>query len=522
MSNVVPFGDVLRCVRWSAADEAALRALAPHVAPERRAIVADFYDRVREHPAAERALRDEEQAGALHRLLDRWLDELLSVGRDAAYFERRHHMGVEHVRAGLPRRYALAAMSLVRLRLERVASAAFAADRAVEAAVRAALGKALDLELAVVAEAYDDAARARAEGDPDREGAAAPVGADAFYREAVERAEVAVVALDAGGRATLWNREAEALTGCRRDEVLGSDPLPLVLGDAHAGLRERVLATRAGEPAVLEVVLAGPAGGERWVRWRASAFEDEAGSVAARYLVGADVTEAHLADRRARQAERLAVADALATALAHELRNPLNTVSLHVQLLDRSLRRHGDVPAVASESLATLTDELDRFARLVTEFLAFARPRPLRPRPVDVAEVVRGVADSMAAEAEAAGVEVSFDAPEGPLPAPLDVEAIRRALQNVTRNAIEAVAGRPEGKVALRVRSEGHFVAVDVEDNGPGVAPGAPVFDAFYTTKSRGPGLGLAVAHRLVDDHGGSLAMRSAPGSTSCTVRLRR
>ncbi|HEU4404567.1 MAG TPA: protoglobin domain-containing protein [Polyangiaceae bacterium] len=521
MAEAAFFDDALRYVRWSGADEAALRALAPHVAPERRAIVEEFYDRLREHPEAEKVLRDEAQVRRLHGSLERWLDDLLAARRDRAYFEQRWRIGAVHARVGLPQRYVFTAMALIRLQLERIASAAFGADREAEARAHAAVGKALDVELAVMAETYREELLGRLER---AEGAAAaggrPGAAEGRYRDAVERAEVMVVTLDPAGRATLWNRKAEALTGHPRDEVLGTDPLPLLFGDA--GPRERVPGVRPGEPLVLEAALVTRAGRERWARWCVSAADDGAGGVAARYLVGADMTEARGDEQRAHQAERLAVAGALATGLAHEIRNPLNAASLNVQLLERSLRRPAAAPPLALEALEMLRGELDRISRLVSDFLDFARPRPLSVAPLELGEFVQGVVDELRPRADAAGVELAYERPARPLATPGDAERLRRALLNLVGNALDAVEGAPGARVVVRARAVGRFSEIDVEDNGAGVPPGAPVFDAFYTTKPKGAGLGLAVVHRAVDEHGGAVSVRSAPGDTTFTVRLPR
>jgi PAS domain S-box-containing protein len=526
------FDDVLRYVRWSEADEAALRALGPHVAPERRALVEEFYDRLREHPGAEAVLRDEAQVRRLHDSLERWLDELLSAPRDRAYFERRWRIGAAHARVGLPQRYVFTAMALVRAHLERIASDAFDADRQAAARARGALGKALDVELAVMAETYRDELLGRLEriggagprargGGPEGAGAShgeAIERAGARHREAIERAEAAVVVLDGSGRAALWNPKAEALTGRARDEVVGSDALPLLFDEP--GPRERVLGLRAGEPLVFEAGLVTRAGRERRVCWCVSA--SEAGGAVFRYLVGVDLTEARGAERQAHQAGRLAVAGALATGFAHEIRNPLNTASLNVQLLDRSLRPIDEVPPLAKEALDMLRVELERISRLVSDFIDFARPRPLRLAPVDLGELVLGVVDSFRARTEASGVELVYERPVRALLAPADPDALRRVLVNLMRNAFEAVADVAEARVTVRARGVGRFAEIDVEDNGAGLPPGAPIFDAFYTTKAKGAGLGLAIVHRLVDEHGGSVSARDAPGSTLFTVRLPR
>lgn len=522
MAEAAFFDDVLRYVRWSEGDEAALRALAPYVVPERRAVVEEFYDRLREHPKAAAILRDEAQVRRLHGTLERWLDELLSAPRDRAYFEQRWRIGAAHARVGLPQRYLFTAMALVRSRLERTVANAFAADGEGAARVREALGKALDVELAVMAETYRDELLERLERLDARSGGESGGlgGEERGYRDVVERAGAVVVVIDGAGRATLWNRQAEALTGGPRDEAVGSDPLPLLFGEP--GPRAQVLGLRAGESVALEAALVTRAGRERWVHWCASASEEESGGGPTRYLVGIDGTEARGAERQAHQAGRLAVAGTLATGFAHEIRNPLNTASLNAQLLERALRPIDGVPHPAREALDILRGELERIARLVSDFLDFARPRPLSLEPLELGEFVQRVVDGLRPEAEGAGVELVCERPARPLAAPADAGALRLVLLHLLRNAFDAVAGAPGRRVVVRARGAGRFAEIDVEDNGRGLPPGAPIFDAFYTTKVKGAGLGLAVVHRLTDEHGGSVAVREAPGSTLFTVRLPR
>lgn len=522
MAEAAFFDDVLRYVRWSEGDEALLRALAPHVVPERRAIVEEFYDRLREHPEAAAVLRDEAQIRRLHDSLERWLDELFSAPRDRAYFEQRWRIGAVHARVGLPQRYVFTAMALVRSHLDRIVIRAFAADADGAARAREALGKALDIELAVMAETYRDDLLGRLERLPAGPGGPSerPGGSEAGYREAVERAGVMIVALDERGQTTLWNRRAEVLTGCPRDEALGTDALALLLGEP--ALRERVLGLRAGESAAFEAELVTRAGSERWLRWCATAFEQRGAGGTVRYLVGVDLTEMRGAERLARQAGRLAVAGTLGTGFAHELRNPLNTASLNVQLLERSLRPLDAMPHSAREALDVVRGELERIARLVSDFLDFARPRPLSLALIELGDFVQRLVDGVKVEAETAGLELVCERPVRPLPAPADGEALRLVLLNLVRNAFEAVVRTLGARVVVRVRGAGRFAEIDVEDNGPGLPPGAPVFDAFYTTKVKGAGLGLAVVHRLVDEHGGSVSASGGPGCTLFTVRLPR
>ena len=164
--------------------------------------------------------------------------------------------------------------------------------------------------------------------------------------------------------------------------------------------------------------------------------------------------------------------------------------------------------------------EIQRLDNLVSDFLAFAKPQPLRTKQTDPNHLVQGVFELIRPEADAKGVELVLELSDRAEPVDVEEERMRQVLLNLTRNAIEAVA--PNQRVIVRTRAAdvSGDISIEVEDNGPGFPEDAPVFDAFYTTKEHGTGLGLAIAHRIVTDHGGSLAVSSEPGRTCFSVTL--
>ncbi|MES1204713.1 MAG: ATP-binding protein [Pseudomonadota bacterium] len=319
------------------------------------------------------------------------------------------------------------------------------------------------------------------------------------YREFVESVPAFVLALDEDGRITAWNRELERVTGFPRAEMLGSAGRRIV-GDND---RLAELAIKSGDV--------------RRVRWRHSEVAGPHGR-STTYAFGVDVTDEDELLRRTLRSERLAAVGTMAAGLAHEVRNPLNSASLQLTLLERRLQR-GDDASSTLPVAQIIKSEIDRLDRLVREFLAFAQPRPLEPRLVSPAELFKSVVNLIAPEAQATGVTLVVEAPADIAAVRGDAERLRQVLLNLTRNALEAM-GASGGKLVLRARSSAATVEIDIEDNGPGFAQQSPVFDAFFTTKSQGTGLGLSIVHRIVIDHGGSIRVESRPGQTCFTVTL--
>jgi signal transduction histidine kinase len=319
------------------------------------------------------------------------------------------------------------------------------------------------------------------------------------YRELVDAVPTFVAALDTAGRISVWNERLEKITGHSRQEMLGKPGHELIKG---GGVRPLPLR----------------AGGERLVRWELATVSAGPPESQAVYAVGIDVTEEQEMLRRMLRAERLAAIGTMAAGLAHEVRNPLNSAMLQLEVLRRRLDRGDASAATARPIVAIIEDEIQRLERLVAEFLAFVHPRPLDLRPTDVADLCRGVLDFLRPEAQVAGVELrhQFAAELPPLGA--DPERLRQVLLNLVRNSMEAM---PTGGIlTVRTRAAPGQVEIDVEDTGIGFGDEAPIFDAFFTTKPTGTGLGLSIVHRIVTDHRGSIRVQSRPGRTCFTVSL--
>ncbi|HMR79902.1 MAG TPA: ATP-binding protein, partial [Polyangiaceae bacterium] len=237
------------------------------------------------------------------------------------------------------------------------------------------------------------------------------------------------------------------------------------------------------------------------------------------YAIGTDVTDERSMQRRTLRAERLAAVGTLAAGLAHEVRNPLNSATLQLQVLRRRIEKGNTAPAGLIPVVEIVHDEIRRLERLVNDFLAFARPSPLTVAQADLDGLVQSVLEQVRPELRQAQIRLRPEL-RGEVQVEVDPERLRQVLLNLMRNALEAMS---EGG-ALTVRTlptdpEG-FAGVEIEDNGPGVSEDAPIFDAFYTTKEAGTGLGLAIVHRIIEEHGGQISVESKPGRTVFRLRL--
>lgn len=242
---------------------------------------------------------------------------------------------------------------------------------------------------------------------------------------------------------------------------------------------------------------------------------------------------AHLRSRRAEMALRALEADQrrrevlarlgeVSAVLAHEIRNPLAAVKGHVQL---ALETVGAAPdrAPLSARLTTVVDEVARVETLVRGLLDYARERPLAPGRVTLDAVARrGVALAQAGR-DLPGPNVSVDVPEG-IEFEADADQVERVLSNLVQNAMEAAGATAGARVRISGRAAREGVEVVVEDSGPGIPDGLAdrLFEPFVTGRIHGVGLGLAIASRIVEAHGGTLRAGSSAdlGGARFEVRL--
>lgn len=514
---------LLNYVGFNAEDAQALVELRPHAAPHFTRVAEEFYERTREDEAAHAVFSSEGQIAGLQYEIAAWMDRLLSGVYDDRYCARTAEIGRVHVRLGLPQRYIVAGMTVLRLALARIARGSMG-DKA--GATEDALTRLLDVDLAVMLESYHEALIRRVEHLQTSVRPEATVSSgDPRYAEAMELAPVLLLALDREGRITMANREAEHTTGFARDELRGASFVDLLVAEDERDAPRVAIASAVAQPSLppseFDGSIRGRAGHLRSVSWRLTPVpQGSPTSDSALYLVGCDVTDRNAALELARRREKLAAMGTLAAGLAHEIRNPLNGAQLHIAFLERAIKR-GTSETEMLDAVRVVGDEIKRLAQLATEFLDFARPSPLLVAHGSVRDLFARVAGRSSSRAKAAGIEIATDVPARDVAVEADLGKLEQLIAVLLENAVDALEGGGGGRITLRGRRVPRHTALEVEDNGSGIPePSAPIFDAFYTTKPKGTGLGLAIAHRIVTDHGGSITVESGPGGTIFRVLL--
>jgi len=354
-----------------------------------------------------------------------------------------------------------------------------------------------------------------------------------LHRHTVESLMSGLLTADPEGRITSLNPEAERITGLRSHQALGRD-----VDEVLPGVRGAAIA-RAGASGAARSRVRLPyrsSSGGAYLGVAAYVLRDDDGCPSGHVVIFQDVTDVVEMERELRRSERLAAVGQLSASMAHEIRNPLAAISGSIQML--RLGGHDGRGAQESRRLMDIVlRETDRLNRLLTEFLEYARPGPLRLEALPVEEAVAEVLAIFDAS-RPAGVEVTAELGSG-LRLRADPGQVRQLLWNLLLNAAQAMpdggtialtareSGPPQDRPAGRRndREEEGWIEIGVRDGGVGIPADAldRIFDPFFTTKPGGTGLGLATVHRIVEEHGGSIRVQSAEAKgTAFHVRLPR
>jgi two-component system sensor histidine kinase PilS (NtrC family) len=334
-----------------------------------------------------------------------------------------------------------------------------------------------------------------------------------LHQDIVRSLSSGLVTVDPQWRVLTINQAATDILGIDAASAVGSDMERLLPGlRGKVGERDPRLPLRRAD---LELVR-----GERTlvVGISVSPLRDVHDAVVGRVINFQDLTELRRMEQQMRRAERMATLGQLSAGIAHEIRNPLASISGSIELL-----RQGHAASEEDDALMAIVNrEIDRLNGLISDLLDWANPRPPQIVELDLAVLVEETVRVFRQD-KSSGVEVELSAPPALVMAG-DAAKLRQVVWNLLRNAAEAAAAGG-GHVAVAVGGSAETAEVAISDDGAGIPREhlSRVFDPFFTTKKRGTGLGLATCHSIVTDHGGTLDVTSnAGGGTRVVMRLPR
>ena len=345
----------------------------------------------------------------------------------------------------------------------------------------------------------------------------------------------AVIGVDEGLRIALWNPAAEALLGRSARRVVGRTLKEVFPAETSLARHLSDTLTTGESRSEAEALVETPDGRSMHVSIVTAPLAGKSGAVTAAVAVVRDITRLYQLEAEMRRGETLAAAGQIAMGLAHEIRNPLGAIRGTVQLLKRELADE----ARWGEYTDVLLKEVDRVNRIIEMLLDLGRPVALRPVPLNIHQLLERVALMSEGTAAERGVTIlrRYDPSMPPILA--DEDRILQVFHNLVRNAMEAMPRGGRLTLVTRLSMNPLFAKMDlgrglksmaevqVIDEGEGIpeATRAKLFTPFFTTKDTGLGLGLALCHRIVEEHRGAIQIESEPAkgtAVSCFLPIAR
>lgn len=323
-----------------------------------------------------------------------------------------------------------------------------------------------------------------------------------------------LIAIDRRHVVTAFNRAAEEMSGLSASHAIGRPWTALFGEEVDLGAVERAVEARERDSRQYEMAMRRPDGSATPVRVTLSALRAGDGSRAGLIAMCEDLSTIRQMEARVRQADRLATLGRMAANIAHEIRNPLAALTGAIEVLAAD----GAPPETRGRLANIVLKESGRLNGIIKQFLEYARPAALARARVNVADALDEVLVLLDHRAGPGTLKLVREFPPS-LMWDVDPQQFRQALWNLCLNAFEAMPGGGELRVGAEV-TDGALV-VRVTDTGEGVAPedAAHIFEPFYSTKTSGTGLGLAMVQRIAQDHGGRVDVHSELGG-GCTFRI--
>jgi PAS domain S-box-containing protein len=335
----------------------------------------------------------------------------------------------------------------------------------------------------------------------------------ADLKRALDHAAI-VATTDVTGRITYVNDKFVAISGYSREELIGQDHR-IINSNYHPKeyIRDLWRTIAGGRVWHGELRNRAKDGHFYWVDTTIVPFLDSRGKPYQYIAIRSDITARKQAEEQLAQQAALARVGQMAAVVAHEVRNPLAGIKGAVQILmSRRSRDDGEVPVMRD-----IVARIDALSELINDLMVFARPRPPRLSVVELHAIVADAITIVRRDPAAHGVEITVEGDDISVAA--DGDLVRAMLLNLLLNAAQAMKGR--GRITVKTARRGEAAFLEIGDTGPGIPAEIreQIFEPFFTTKARGGGLGLPIARRTAELHGGSLSL-ACPGEGGTIVMV--
>jgi len=234
-----------------------------------------------------------------------------------------------------------------------------------------------------------------------------------------------------------------------------------------------------------------------------------------------DITEKRKKETQLRRAESLAALTTLAAGVAHEINNPLGSISIRIQLLEKLLKAENTDKAAMKKHLNVVKEEMDRLKHIVVDFLFAVRPMDIQLMSENPAQIVEEIADLIQPEADRMGINVEVSIGDDLPRVLMDKRHIKQALLNLIQNAMAAMP--KGGNLGIAVAATNDELTISVSDTGTGIPEDmlTKIFEPYFTTKKSGTGLGLTITFKIIKEHSGDISLESKEGKGSTfTIHL--
>ncbi len=331
-----------------------------------------------------------------------------------------------------------------------------------------------------------------------------------FLNKLISGSNDAVVTTDLHGRINFWSKPAERMLGYSPRQALGKPVTEIYFAGKEEAERVMQELRRGARVQNWETVLKRADGTSLRASISITLLKDEKGAAIGTLGIVRDISEVRQLQQQLRQSERLATIGELSSHIAHEIRNPLSSVKMNLQILSRMPELQGR----AREHMNIALQEIDHLDSILAEIVDFVRPLRLNRQPAKLATIM-GEALLMAEDSlQKADIKLIRDFDSDAAEVQVDPVRVRQAFLNLLLNAVQAMEPGRELRITIpKDNAAGHLVGISDSGRGIPAERMQQIFEPFFTTRSDGTGLGLTVTKRIVEAHGGTIQIESKEGA---------